>query len=121
LVDRQNLPGLFRSFDFAVPDQCVERRPRTTVPQQALFLMNSPFVHEQVRALASLPSVAGERDPVRRIEAVFRRVLGRPPSGSESAAALRFLVGTDADQVDDSRWEQLIQAVIATNELVFLD
>jgi hypothetical protein len=121
LVDRQNLPGLFRSFDFAVPDQCVERRPRTTVPQQALFLMNSSFVHEQVHALASLPSVAGERDPVRRVEAVFRRVLGRPPSGSESAAALRFLGVTDTGQVDDSRWEPLIQAVLATNELVFLD
>ena len=54
LVDRQNLPALFRSFDFAMPDQCVERRPKTTVPQQALFAMNSPFVMEQARALAEL-------------------------------------------------------------------
>src|SRR5262249_2700930 len=29
-VDRQDLPGLFRAFDFAVPDQSVERRPHTT-------------------------------------------------------------------------------------------
>src|SRR5262249_28755137 len=40
LVDRQSLPGLFRTFDFASPDQSAERRPQTTVPQQALFGMN---------------------------------------------------------------------------------
>ena len=53
LVDRQNLPGVFRAFDFPVPDQCSERRPRTAVPQQTLFGMNSPFVMEQARALAA--------------------------------------------------------------------
>src|SRR5204862_4749957 len=41
LVDRQDLPAMYRAFDFAVPDQCAERRPRTTVPQQALFALNS--------------------------------------------------------------------------------
>src|SRR5436309_306447 len=53
LVDRQSLPGVFRAFDFAVPDQSVERRPMTTVPQQALFGLNSPFLAEQARALAA--------------------------------------------------------------------
>jgi hypothetical protein len=52
LVDRQSLPGVFRAFDFASPDQSAERRPQTTVPQQALFGLNSPFVLEQARALA---------------------------------------------------------------------
>lgn len=51
LVDRQNLPGLFRAFDFASPDQSAARRPDTIVPQQALFAMNSPFVLLQARSL----------------------------------------------------------------------
>ena len=42
LVDRQSLPAVFRAFDFASPDLSAERRPRTTVPQQALFSMNAP-------------------------------------------------------------------------------
>ncbi|MBL9126866.1 MAG: DUF1549 domain-containing protein, partial [Verrucomicrobiales bacterium] len=42
-VERQNLPGLFRTFDFASPDTSSSQRFRTTVPQQALFLMNSRF------------------------------------------------------------------------------
>ena len=121
LVDRQNLPALFRSFDFAVPDQCVERRPRTTVPQQALFAMNSGFVAEQVRALAALPSIADEADPARKAAAVFRRVLGRPPTPTEAAAARRFLSDGVDGTVPAERWEPFIQAVLATNELVFLD
>ena len=62
MVDRQSLPAVFRAFDFASPDQSAERRPRTTVPQQALFSMNSPFVIEQAKALAARPEVAARRD-----------------------------------------------------------
>ena len=54
LVDRQDLPGLFRNFNFASPDQSAASRPQTIVPQQALFGMNSPFVLEQARGLAKL-------------------------------------------------------------------
>ncbi|MDB6029124.1 MAG: hypothetical protein JWM68_5347, partial [Verrucomicrobiales bacterium] len=46
-IDRQNLPGLFRTFDFANPDSTSPQRFYTTVPQQALFLLNSPFVVQQ--------------------------------------------------------------------------
>ena len=52
-IDRQNLDGLYRTFDFAVPDATSPRRFVTTVPQQALFLMNSPFLHEQTRRLTA--------------------------------------------------------------------
>ena len=52
-IDRQNLDGVYRTFDFAVPDATSPKRFVTTVPQQALFLMNSPFVQAQARALAA--------------------------------------------------------------------
>ena len=58
MVDRQSLPAVFRAFDFASPDQSAERGRRTTVPQQALFSMNAPFVIEQAKALAAAPEVA---------------------------------------------------------------
>ena len=63
-IDRQNLDGLYRTFDFAVPDATSPRRFVTTVPQQALFLMNSPFLHEQTRRLAG--SVALRRKSQRQ-------------------------------------------------------
>ena len=57
-IDRQDLPNLLRVFDFASPDQSSAGRSRTTVPQQALFLLNAPFVVEQAQALAARPEVA---------------------------------------------------------------
>jgi mono/diheme cytochrome c family protein len=89
-IDRQNLPGLFRSFDFASPDTHSPMRYQTTVPQQALFLMNGPFVVEQARALLGLPEVAGKQGE-ERIHQLYRRVLSRRATPEEVQLGLRFL------------------------------
>lgn len=52
LIDRQNLEGIFRTFDFAGPNAHSPQRFATTQPQQGLFLLNGPFVLEQSRNLA---------------------------------------------------------------------
>src|SRR5439155_9259219 len=88
LVDRQSLPGLFRAFDFAVPDQSVERRPMTTVPQQALFAMNSAFLAEQAKALAARTD-ALTGGP--RVQALYRLVHARNADPAEVQAALGFV------------------------------
>ena len=54
-IERQNLPGVFRTFDFAGPDTHSPMRYKTTVPQQALFMMNNAFVVDQARKLAARP------------------------------------------------------------------
>jgi hypothetical protein len=119
-VDRQDLPGHYRAFDFANPDQTVERRPQTTVPQQALFGLNSPFVIEQAKALAARPEISGEAAADRRVAALYRLVLLREPEPAEIQSALSFL----AAEPDDSRltpWEQYAQALLLTNEAMFID
>ncbi|MGE0608900.1 MAG: DUF1553 domain-containing protein, partial [Pirellulales bacterium] len=95
-IDRQELPGLFRSFDFANPDAHSPQRFSTTVPQQALFLMNSPFVQEQAARLANRPTVAEHSDPASRIGAMYALLFGRAPSPDELALGLRFVDGNDA-------------------------
>jgi hypothetical protein len=124
LVNRQDLPSLFRAFDFPVPDQCVERRSRTMVPQQALFAMNSPFVLEQARALAARPELQQATDPVKRTEALFLCVLGRSPSKNETLSCTQFLEAAGQDPVPDNgltAWEQLAQVLLMSNEAVFVD
>jgi hypothetical protein len=126
LVDRQDLPGLFRAFDFASPDQSAERRPRTTVPQQALFSMNAPFVIEQAKALAARPGAAGAATAEGRIAALYRAAMGRAPAPAEAAAAARFLSADGAlpggaEPSRLSRWEQLAQVLLMTNEFLFVD
>jgi hypothetical protein len=90
-VDRVNLPELFRVFDFACPDLHTPQRLQTLVPQQALYLMNGPFVLEMARALANRPELAGERDPQRRLEKLYRIVYGRAPTREQAAWGLDFV------------------------------
>jgi hypothetical protein len=89
LIDRQFLPGALRMFDFANPDLHMPERSETTVPQQALFLLNHPLVLERVRALAA--SIPLESDPGASVNALFHRVLQREPGGAQAAAALQLL------------------------------
>lgn len=127
LVDRQDLPGLYRAFDFANPDTSAERRPRTTVPQQALFLMNSPFMREQAKRLAALEEIAGEAPGEARIVALYRRLFGRPPTLDELALGEEFVKSAESGAAPRSAseplapWEQYAQVLLMSNEFMFVD
>ena len=90
-IERQNLPGMFRTFDLASPDSSSSGRFETTVPQQALFMVNSPFVQDLARNLEqqilSQP-LDGLGD---QIGSLFRTVLQRNPSPDEERAAVAFI------------------------------
>ncbi|HEV8003317.1 MAG TPA: PSD1 and planctomycete cytochrome C domain-containing protein [Planctomycetaceae bacterium] len=128
LVDRQHLPGFFRAFDFANPDQSAERRPQTTVPQQALFAMNSPFMLVQAKSLVARPQVAGKLSPVDRVESLYEVVFGRRPEEAETELALQFLDRAQptassgaAAQSQLAPWAQYAQVLLASNEFLFVD
>ena len=72
-IDRQNLPGLFRTFDFASPDASTPQRYQTTVPQQALFMLNHPFVQEQTRTLLKRSELASVKDDAEKIRDAMHR------------------------------------------------
>lgn len=92
LVDRQYLPGVLRTFDFASPDLHVEQRSETTVPQQALFAMNHNMVLDRAKRLAKL--VASQDNPEARVQELFRRILGRDASETETKDALQLVADT---------------------------
>ena len=91
LIDRAQLPVALRAFDFANPEQHTPQRYLTTVPQQALFMMNDPFMAEQARALVARREVAQEQSPSMRIQAIYQLVLGRRATADELSLALRFV------------------------------
>ena len=114
-IDRQDLPNLFRVFDLASPDQSNERRPRTTVPQQALYLMNSPFIWEQAGKLAQQITTANHDQAVLEI---YRFVLRRSPEAEELQLAQAFL--SSHDDPATAR-QELAQLLFMTNEFLFVD
>jgi mono/diheme cytochrome c family protein len=119
-IDRQNLPGLFRAFDFASPDTSTAQRHVTTVPQQALFLMNAPFVVEQAKALAARPDLAARKTTDERIGYLYHLLYGRAPDGEEMALGRRYVESAPSEKLL-SPWEKYCQVLLLSNEFVFVD
>lgn len=115
-VDRLNLPGVFRSFDFANPDISTSQRFATTVPQQALFMLNNEFVSACAQHLAlrgDFQHLTGQE----RVARLYALLYGRSPDSDELALAVRFLESMPAD----AAWPRLAQALLLTDEFVFID
>jgi mono/diheme cytochrome c family protein len=127
-IDRQNLPNLFRTFDFASPDTHSPRRYTTTVPQQALYLLNNPFVRAQAKHLAARAEVSDANEPGSRVERLYELALARTPTAQELQLGVAFLTAEQntsapaapaADHPSD--WERYVQVVLLSNEFVFVD
>jgi hypothetical protein len=114
-IERQNLPGVFRTFDLASPDATTPQRHATTVPQQALFLMNSPFALQQAKAFARRADLANLPDEA-RLDRMVQLAYGRVPEAEERASALAFL-----REAGSSGWEQYAQVLLLSNEFAFVD
>ena len=86
---------MFGLFDFANPNFTVGKRSKSTIPTQALFLTNSPFIHKQSELAAKhfLEETGEKRNDAERIEALYREILGRPPLPDESTLSLQFIRG----------------------------
>lgn len=99
-VDRGNLPELLAHFDFANPEMSNSRRNQSLVPQQALFLMNSPMTVDIVRRICDRPEFANAPNDASRIAALYRIILQRNPDEKERheiTSALAFIKIEAAD------------------------
>ncbi len=93
LVDRANLPNMFGAFDFANPDISTGQRNNTIVPQQALFMMNSPLVIEQARNTVQRGDLKSLPNDLERVKMLYRLIYSRPPTDTELKLALNYLYG----------------------------
>jgi mono/diheme cytochrome c family protein len=121
LIDRQNLPGVFRTFDFANPDVSNQGRFYTTVPQQALALMNSPFVLQQAQQLVQREDVSTAPDAAAKVRALYQLVLQRPPESREVRLAEKFFAAPAPGTNSLSALEQYAHVLLLSNELMFVD
>ena len=84
MVDRGNLEETMFHFDFANPDLPTGKRQETTVPLQALFLMNSPLVIEQVKRLCNEIAFRKKEDSNDRIDYLYERIYQRKPNSKNA-------------------------------------
>ncbi len=113
-VFRNRLHELFEVFDFADPNLVVGRRTVSTVPTQALYLMNSPFVMDQAKFAAEAALKQEKLDDAQRLDKAYRLALSRPPLDNERKIALKFLAdaGNDPKQ-RQAAWERVFHALLA--------
>jgi mono/diheme cytochrome c family protein len=116
-LDRLNVPGLYRTFDFPSPDASSPQRDATTVPQQALFLMNNPFVIECAKHTLARPEIASEADLAWRVQRLYRLLFGRPAAPDEVSLAQFFLAESPALE----SWTRYVQSLLVLNEFAFVD
>ena len=132
-IDRAALYEMFSTFDYVETAGHIEQRPATTVPNQALFLLNSSLVHEQSRRLAEGQGAADVGFPGATAEELCSRlfdvIYGRPASMAERAETMTFLQQLDSalSGLADERerrlqcWATLCRTLLAGNQFLFVD
>lgn len=116
-TDRYRIPALMRNFDVANPDTSIAKRAETMVPLQALFLMNSSFVHQQAEAVLKRSEIVIAASDAAKITMIFRVVLSRDPAVEELPLVKALL----AQQPSARGWISFVQGLMLSNEFVFVD
>lgn len=126
-IIRNAVPEALRVFDFAEPSLIVGRRAHTTVPTQALYLLNDPFVLKQTELMGTrlLEEASNDND---RLTLAYQLTLSRSPTTLERERSLALvkefqeaLSGKSGPQAERLAWASLAQSLIATAEFRYLD
>jgi hypothetical protein len=121
-VFRNQLPPGFAEFDFPDPNLSIGRRTTTTLSTQALLLMNSPLVLERAQRAAQ-KLLRDAPDNAERIDLLFTRALGRPPTSVELGLAREFVedTGSTDDEIEVRRWAELCLSVFGTIDFRYIE
>ncbi len=115
-------PKFLTAFD--LPDLKLPsgRRNVTSVPPQALLMLNDPLVDQLARHWASQLIQVPHSLPEDRIEAMFVTALGRQPNESERVrwvSLLRELSSATDLMTDETAWTQLAHTLFNTKEFLY--
>ena len=90
-LNRNKLSELFEVFDYPNPGLVSGKRNTSSVPTQALYMMNNDFVIKQARLVSTNIEKQEAKDLKRKITLAFLKCLGRNPSEKEMKTSLLFL------------------------------
>jgi hypothetical protein len=125
---RGHVPEMLHIFDAADPNLIVGKRDVTTVPTQALYLMNNEFVMKQAEQLARRLLAHEGMQPAARIDLAYVLALGRMATDDERSAISRYLVDF-RQSLEKARmkgnpnlaaWTSVCQTIFASGEFRYL-
>ena len=112
------LEGL-ETFDVANPNVVSGRRSETTLPTQALYLMNSPFVNAEAERAGERISRNGVTD-AERVRLAYRLALGREPSAIEADVVMKF-IGKSKTGQKSRTWSAVAHSLFGSVNFRHLD
>ena len=116
-------------FDGADPNASTAQRSTTTVPTQALFFLNDPFVHDQADKFAARLVQAAPDDGA-RIDLAHRILYGRLATLEETRTAEMYLkkytqglkdAGVPPEKQATAAWASYARVLFAANEFIYVD
>ncbi len=120
-MKRGLLPPLLTTFDLADATDSCGRRNVTTVPTQALALLNNPFVHDRSQHLANA-IISKTSSPAEQVDQVWLAILKRQPSNLERAEALLHLQRQQATlSTEHFALASLCHVLLNSNEFMYVD
>jgi hypothetical protein len=113
-VSRFELNPMLNLYDFPDANIHAARRATTTTPLQKLFVLNHPFMIHQAEAVVERLGEHCSNDQDGAITTLYLRLFAREPSAKERQLAREFATSAEA-------WVEYAHALLASNELLFVD
>jgi hypothetical protein len=116
-------------FDGPDTNASTGRRSVSTVPPQALYLLNSPEMQEIARGLAERAMSAASDSEI-RIDTAYQLCFARPGAEAEIRAGQQYLseyaasasaAGVPADECELLAWTSYARLLMASNEFMHVD
>ncbi|MBH56425.1 MAG: hypothetical protein CMJ82_04470, partial [Planctomycetaceae bacterium] len=121
-IVRTNVYKLFTLFDFPNPAFPTGNRQTTTLPTQAMFLMNSAWVSKLSTAMASrITKSTG--DSIDRVNLAYKLCYSRMPTETEVTDAIDFInqYGEESEEARAEAWSAFCQLLFLSNEFTYIN
>jgi hypothetical protein len=123
-VKRSELIPFLALFDAPEPAQSIGERGNTTLPTQALSMLNSPFVRSASKQLATRVLKPGQ-PPERALIEAFQIALSRPPTEAELSKFGGYLQSQLGEKPTPATlataMERTCHVLLCTNEFLYVD
>jgi hypothetical protein len=109
------------TFDGADTNAVTGTRRMDTTPQQALFMLNSAFAHQQAARFAER-MIKEEGAAEGRVRRAYRLAFGREATSEEVGEGVEFVKGMAKEQKNEQMaWASYLRVVLSSNEFVFVE
>jgi hypothetical protein len=119
-INRNKIPEIFEVFDYPNPGLVSGNRNASTVPTQALFMMNNDFVIKQASIAAKNIFARKYLMNEQMIKSAFLTCLAREPTQEEKKLINQFLGDEQKGKLNEKAMEGLVHSLFACLDFRYL-